>query len=65
MMERGEYLHLRIENLQSKSKSLRLSSSLEETKPSEIVKCKSRNGASVSDRMNLFYLTEVLIGKFD
>ena len=38
----------------SKSKSSRLSSSLDETNPFEIDKCKSKNGASVSEVLALF-----------
>ena len=37
---------------------------LEETKPSEIAQCQSRNGASVSDKFALFNCI-FLMGKFD
>ena len=59
MMEHEEYPHLRMENLQYQNQIHRFYHKFW-TKPSEIVKCKSRNGASY--RMNLLYLAEVLMG---
>ena len=50
-MEHDEYLHLRMENLPYQNQTSRLSNMLEEPKPSEIDKYKSRNGPRY--RMNL------------